>query len=32
MVGIIGLIVCWQLVIVLFSIPEFILPTPYVTG
>ena len=30
--GIIGLIVCWQLVIVLFSIPEFILPTPYVTG
>lgn len=32
MVGITGLIVCWQLVIVLFSIPEFILPTPYVTG
>src|SRR5512136_976081 len=30
--GIVGLIVCWQLVIVLFSIPEFILPTPYVTG
>jgi NitT/TauT family transport system permease protein len=31
MVGIIGSIVCWQLVIILFSIPEFILPTPYVT-
>jgi NitT/TauT family transport system permease protein len=30
--GIIGLVVLWQLAIVLFSIPDFILPTPYVTG
>jgi len=30
--GIIGFIICWELVIVLFSVPEYILPTPYVTA
>jgi NitT/TauT family transport system permease protein len=30
-VGIAGFIICWEMVIVLFYLPEYILPTPYVT-